>query len=126
MQKLEGYDLDYQNAIVEHMDKFGLGRWSVRVLPWSEVPDKYEDADAVTSGDTTSRFAKFAINPDKCADRSDTYVSRCALHEVTHILTKRLEEMARSEDVVPEREIDEEIEAIAKAMERAFYGMVDA
>jgi hypothetical protein len=117
----------FQDEVLKYLDLFGLGRWSVKWENWNAVvadnPD-FEDAAAAACNNTGSRLAKFSVNPTVIADKSDTYISRCALHEVTHVLTARLEDYAYAVKADSEA-VSEETEAIAKAMERAFFGPVD-
>jgi uncharacterized protein YdaT len=116
----------FQEEVIRWMNLFGLGRWSIRWEDWNTVATEnpeLRNACAAASIVLDDRRAEFAINPEIANSRSKEYVSRCALHEVTHVLTIRLENFATAD--VEQAHIDEESEAIAKAMERAFFGPVD-
>ena len=118
----------YRDEIVRWMNKFGLGRWSIKWEEWDTVVDQmpsFKNAAATSASDVDDRSVTFAVNPEMLDRHSDEYASRCALHEVTHVLTARLEAFTKNEDMIDADFIDEETEAIAKAMERAFFGPVD-
>ncbi len=111
----------YQDEVVRYMELFGLGQWSIRFDEWDDIADEgvmRETAEAVTEWDTGSRFVRFGLNPAYKA--TDAALSRSAVHEVTHVLTAKLFVLAGQTDVS-----SEEAEAIAKSMERAFYGPVE-
>jgi len=115
----------FQDEVLRWMDLFGLGRWSVKWVGWDTIPADFRDADAAARSDVPARLVEFTINPDKLKDKSDAWISRCALHEVAHVLTARMEDFAYKSNVDHDA-IDEEREALAKSIERAFFGPVDS
>ena len=119
----------FQDEVVRWMELFGLGRWSIKWVEWVDAVEdsrgSIEGADAAANTNHISRNVRMAVNPVKLEGKSEQWISRTALHEVTHVLTARLEDFAASEDVINNETIEEEVEAIAKAMEHVFFGMVD-
>ena len=115
----------YQDQVLHWIEKFGLGRWSVKFIDWTDIPESHQDGEAAVAISVPERLAKFAVNPDHIADKGDTWIERSALHEVDHMRNERLAMMAKKGGY-SEEEIEEEMEALAKSMERFMYGMVDA
>lgn len=113
----------YRDEVVRYLELLGIGQWAVKWEDWTDLPKNMQEQDAAISYDTSGRLAYFAINPAEIKTKSDTWISRSALHEATHVLTAQLEHYAKhggSDDM-----IDTECEAIARSMEKAFFGMVD-
>jgi len=116
----------YAENIAMHLDSFGLGRWAVTVEGWNK--DLKEEYMAMTSTNVEGRTVAFNLNAKEILKHYPTtaerFVDRCAIHEVTHLLTARLAEYAMSRTIDKDA-LDEEMEAIAVAMERFVFGQVE-
>lgn len=113
----------YAEQVIMHIDSFGLGRWAVTIEGWDDELDPLDMA--VSSVNVPGRCASFYINTSEIikefGDMAEHFVDRAALHEVTHLLTSRLSDLAMRKRAVQE-DLDEEIEAIAVAMEKFVFG----
>lgn len=113
----------YQDEIIRYLELFGCGQWAVKWYDWSETPAEFQEQDACISYDVPGRLASFSVNPEEIKDKADTWISRSALHESTHVLTSILEYYAKTG--ASDALIEAECEAIARSLEKMFFGMVD-
>lgn len=114
----------FRQKTIKYLEYFGLGRWSIQFKPWSAYDGEYPDAYAAVKIDSQARAATFFVNDSFLESASESQITRTAMHEAAHVLLQRLQVYAMDRTGTVE-DIEEEVEAIIKALEYSLFGIVD-
>lgn len=107
----------FKKTCLEWIDRFGLGRWSITFK--HKLCDGPQKAGAIYN--VCDRWIEFYLAREWGHKPTRAEIKKSAVHEVTHQLISRLVDKAYSR-FISESEIEEEMEAVCKAMENAIYG----
>ena len=98
--------------------KFGLGQWEIE---YEHKCTLEHGAHATCLANCDGRLAIIVLGANWVKKPTQKQIKRAAIHEVGHVLTNKIESIALDR-FASQRALDEELEALSRALETMAYG----